>query len=312
MVIRPFVAQLPPDTFLWFGPRLVGRQVFHLDLAMGCQVLPNPRPPMPARSIHEQTQELSLPASSQANQQGQEPLVVTPRRTHQPVVTFPGRHPAKDIQAWPMVAGRGNPKGLTPSRPHPADPGVFGKIRIFLKHHDVPLRPLADFFLSAVGSAPQLGLAPAERRNCLASADSPGDVATSALGGRSNPTQSVAGGGPQKLARPRPPEAVRAARDSVPGVASTAVATVPSGRRDDRSGGAPAPLLPPPASPGRPNGSNSFGSNQIAGTETSDDNRPTAKSAPQLLGRARLRGPPWPAPATSPGSRRNAQCSEPS
>ena len=138
MVVRPFVAQLAPDSFLRIEPWLVGRQVFHLDLGMGRQVLLDPRSPMPARSVHEQMQDLSLPPSSQAGQPGEETLRIAPRRAHHPLPTFQGGHPAKDIQASPMVAGRGDAEGLAASRPHPADPRVFGKARLVLKHHDGP------------------------------------------------------------------------------------------------------------------------------------------------------------------------------
>ena len=267
---------------------------------------------MPARSVHEQVQDLSLPPPSQAGQQSQEASGVTPRRAHQTVPTFQGGHPAKDIQASSMVAGRGNAEGLTPSRPHPADPRVFRKARLVLKHHDVPPRPLAEFFLSVAGSAPRLGLAPAGKRNCPASADSPADAAISALGGRSTPLQSAAAGEPPKSARPRPPEGVRAARGSVLSAAPTAAATGPSGPWGDRTGGAPEPPRDLPGSTGEPNGSNSCGSNQTTGRERSHDNRPTTKPALRPSGRAKLLEPPRPTPATSPGSHRNVRCSTPS
>ena len=142
MIVRPLVAQLTPDSFLRVEPRLVGRQVLHLNLPMGRQVLSYPRPSVPARSIHEQVQDLVLPPLPQAGQQSQKPSGITSRRAHQAVPTLQRGHPAKDIQASSMVAGRGDPEGLTPPRPHPADAGVFGKPRLVLKHHDVPLRPL--------------------------------------------------------------------------------------------------------------------------------------------------------------------------
>jgi hypothetical protein len=146
MVVRPFIAQLAPDPFLRIKPRLIGWQVFHLDLAMGRQVLSNPRSPMPARSVHEQVQDLSPPSLPQAGQQGQEALGVAPGCAQEAVPTFQGGHPAKDVQAASMVAGRGDTEGLPPSRPYPADPRVFGKTRLVLKHHDVLLRPLPEFF----------------------------------------------------------------------------------------------------------------------------------------------------------------------
>ena len=308
VVVRSLVAQLPPDSFLRVEPRLIGRQVLHVNLTMGRQVLSNPRPPMPARAIHEQVQDLSRPSLPQTGQQSQEALGVTPRRSHQTIPAFPGGHPAKDIQTSLVVTGRGDAEGLTPSRPHPADARVFGKTRLVLKDRQVPLRPLAEFFLSAAGSAPHLGLVPAGRHNCPASADSPDDAAISALGGRSTPLQSVVAGEVPESARPRPREEARAARESVPSAAPTVAASGLSGRWDDRTEAAPEPPPPPLGSPGAPNGSDSYGLNQTADTERSDDNRLTAIRAPQPLDRAKLPEPPRPTPITSPASHRNARC----
>jgi hypothetical protein len=68
MIVRPFITQLAPDSFLRIEPRLVGRQVLHLNLGMSRQVFSDSRPPMPARSVHEQVQGLSPTSLPQAGQ----------------------------------------------------------------------------------------------------------------------------------------------------------------------------------------------------------------------------------------------------
>jgi hypothetical protein len=158
---------------------------------------------MPVGSIHKHMQELSPPPPTQPSKQGKETLCVAARRTQQAVPTFQGSHPAKDIQAPSMMAGRRDAERLAAPRPHPADSGVLTKARLVLKYHPVEL------FLSAAGGAPHLVLAPAGIHNCPASTDSPSDAAICAPGGRSTPLQSAAGGAPPKWDHPRPPEAVR-------------------------------------------------------------------------------------------------------
>ena len=76
MVVCSFEAQLPPDRFLGIEPGQVGRQVGHLDLGVGCQVLLHPRSPMPARSVYEQVHNLSSPPPPQAVEQGTKPWVL--------------------------------------------------------------------------------------------------------------------------------------------------------------------------------------------------------------------------------------------
>ena len=64
MVVCPCVAQFAAYSFLRIEPWLVGRRVFHLNLAMGCKVFLDPMSPMPACSVREQMQDLFLPPTA--------------------------------------------------------------------------------------------------------------------------------------------------------------------------------------------------------------------------------------------------------
>ena len=73
---------------------------------------------MPARSVHEQVENLSLPSLPQAGQQGQESLRIAPGRAHQAVPTLQGGHPPKDISGvdgcWPWGRGKVDPVAPIP------------------------------------------------------------------------------------------------------------------------------------------------------------------------------------------------------
>lgn len=281
-------------------------------LAMRLQVLFHSRSSMPTRSVHKQVEDLPWPTPPQATQQSQEALGVPAWRAQQAVTTFAGSDPAKDVEPPLMVTGGGGMEGLAASRPHSADAGRLRKARLVLKHHEVLPPPLVEFFLSAGGTAPHLRLAPAGTHSSPVSNDSPSDAAISALDGPSTPGRNAAAGEPPRWGRPRPREAVRAARDAAPDVGPTVAATGPSGRWGAPAAVSPTPHPSLPGSPSAPSASTSSGSNQRAGSGRWDDNRPTATPARRSSGRARLQESPRLKPAVSPGSRRNARWPAPS
>lgn len=178
-----FITYSLPNPFLNIQPRLIARQVFNRQPAVGFQEHIDLFASMPAGAVGIEPDLVSPQSLAKVPQTEKEALPIPLGMTDQPRFPQKRRDPAEDIQPCPMLARRWNPKPATTFGPAHAQARMEGEARLILKHHGLLRSQIFEFFLmpEKISWPPQTGLE--DKHNCCALDDIPNGASTSGLGG---------------------------------------------------------------------------------------------------------------------------------
>ena len=187
-----FIAHLSPNALLDIQPRLVARQVCHMQPGMRVEKRFNLRPPMPRRPIHIEPHRVPVQLTHHLSQTRHKPGLIAPRRAQDPPTLQHRSHPAKTVEPGVMLTRGRNAQPLPSPCPPPAQTGMQGEARLILKDHRVTPPQRLEFFLTVAESVSRPLPAPARTRTRHASGGTLTGGASAALAARARRSQSGA------------------------------------------------------------------------------------------------------------------------
>jgi hypothetical protein len=143
-----FVSALSPDAFLFVKSWLVGREVLDVNPGMTLQKELDFITLVPVGSVHIEVYGIASKCPEHMLQHLQEPLAVASGRAYQPFPPQQGRHPAREVEPFPMLAGGGHFEPLALNSPPSPQPGMEAKASLILKHDGLIGLELGQFFLT--------------------------------------------------------------------------------------------------------------------------------------------------------------------
>jgi hypothetical protein len=156
------------------------------------QKLPYRIASMPTRSINIQPDSVAPKLAIKMLQHLEEPLAVSPFCLDHPGAAQERSHPARNIQAFLMLAGRRNFQSLSQKRPSAAEPWMQGKTAFVLKNNGFFRTQRFEFFLGSGRISSRLLPSPEDKHDWPALTDTQVDASNTGLGGLSALPRTVA------------------------------------------------------------------------------------------------------------------------
>lgn len=143
------ISELFPKTIHQVQLRVIGREVFQIEMRMFSQERVDLRALMPLRSVHIEVDPPSGEPSVQGPQEFQESLSIPLEDGKESVPSAQGLHPAEEVEPLPMLALGGYLVASPSPHPETTQPGMKRKARLVPEDQGSPLslqdRP--EFFL---------------------------------------------------------------------------------------------------------------------------------------------------------------------
>lgn len=140
------VSHAAPDPFLGIEPRLVGWEIAQGQARMGLEELDDLLAAMPDSAIDVQPDRVAAQSPIEVPEDDQKPRPIAPRGVHQAVPTQQGRHPPREIESLPMLAGGEDPQPLPAAGPAPAPARVQGEAGLIWEHDGLAGPQPPEFF----------------------------------------------------------------------------------------------------------------------------------------------------------------------
>ena len=128
-----FIFALSPDALLFVECGLVGRKVFKMNPSMALEKELDSFAFVPVSPIHIEVNGIASVGSDHMLQDLQESLPVAPGRAYQSFPPQQWRHPAGQIEPFPVLAGGGNFEAFTLPGPTSPETGMKAKASFILK-----------------------------------------------------------------------------------------------------------------------------------------------------------------------------------
>ncbi len=181
-VRRSFVPDAAPHALLGIQGRLVPRQVGEPETRMSLEEGVHSVPLVPPRAVDIEPDRVAPEPAVEMPERLEEARPVAPRQPDHATPAEERRHPAAEVEAGLVLAGRGDPETLAALRPPAAEPGVKREAG-FIRESDGLGRPqAAEFFLAGAGMPAPRRSVPGGSCSWPASSDNPTGGARVGLG----------------------------------------------------------------------------------------------------------------------------------
>ena len=176
------VTNLSPNTLLNIQTRLIRRQVFQFQTFMSFEESPDFFSLVPTGSIDIQPNRVTSELAIEMSQTLQKSLPIAFGNTDHPLTSQQGSYPAKYIQPFAVLTGRGDSQSLSSFSPTSTCTGMQTKSRFILKNQRFPRPQTIEFFLKLFGISEHPWHGPVNTNNYPASLYTQADVANVGLG----------------------------------------------------------------------------------------------------------------------------------
>ncbi len=197
------VPALAPDVLLLIKSRLIGRQVFQMDLGMALEEKPYSVSFVPLSSVHIEVDNITTKLFQHMLQHLHESLAVTLGGAYQAFPPQQWRHPPGQIEPLAMLAGSRDLEPPTFFSPASPETGMQAKAGLVLENDGLVVFKAAQFFLTPGGIGGHPRHEPGDKRSRLFSGCNPGNAASIAPAVPSTLSQTASSGEPPEWGRPR-------------------------------------------------------------------------------------------------------------
>ncbi len=177
------VPDAPPDALLGIQAGLVPRQVFQPQPRVSSQKRVHRSALVPSGAVDVEPDRVAAEPTVQVAKRLQETGPVAFGQAEHPAPAEEGCHPAAQVEAGVMLAGRGDAEPFAALAPSPTQAGMEGKPGLIRERDGLVRGERLEFFLASAGTRVPRWPGPGGNCNWLASAGTPAGGAIVALDG---------------------------------------------------------------------------------------------------------------------------------